>query len=228
MPPTAVPALAALTGRVTQLGATGEVPAVGTAVELRPEIPIDASDPAVAATRTDRDGKYALDKIAFGRYLISAGGGGAGSPESLITIATAALGVDMRLESVALALTYIQLTGSVVDDAGRPKAAASVWQSGADCHATTGPDGSYKFVIRQNPEGPRRILTATTADHSGFVLATDTSPQPLIRLTRPALSGVPSGVCQMSLPTVPSPSPVTIPGLRMRVAPSITVPRPNP
>jgi hypothetical protein len=225
--PTTVPTSGSLIGRVTQTGGAGEVPSVNTLVELRPEAPIDPSDPPQSATHTDRDGHYAMDKIAFGRYLISAGGGGAGSPESLVTIAALAQTVDMRLESAFLALTLVQLTGSVVDDAGRPKAAASVWESGGDCHAITATDGTYKFVVRQDTEGPRRILTATTSDRSGFILATDKSPQPVIRLTRPTQSGVPSGVCQMSLPAFPSPSPAAIPGLRMRIVPS-TLPRPNP
>ena len=170
-------------------------PAQNIAVELRPEIPTDASDPPRASTRTGQDGRYALERIANGRYLLSAGGGGAGSPQANVTGAGLDQTLDLEVESVARAPVWLQLTGRVVDANDRGVPGARVWEAGGECHATTAADGTYRLVVIGDPGGPRRILDATTSDRSGFVLATEGSPQPPIRLTRPALSGVPSDVC---------------------------------
>ena len=197
-PTTGPAALASIRGKVTGLSARGETAVANTAVELRPEVPRDASDSPRASTHTDPNGQYALERIENGRYLLSAGGGGAGSPQANVTIAGVDQTLDLQLEPVALALVFSQFSGRVVDATDKPAAAASVWEAEGNCHATTAADGSYKFVLPSDGGHVRRLLNATTPARSGFVLATDTSPQPTIRLDRPALSAVPAAACQTS------------------------------
>ena len=219
--PTATPggpaAFASLRGLVRQI--TG-APAPSIAVELRPEIPTDASDPPRASTRTGQDGRYALERVANGRYLLSAGGGGAGSPQANVTVAGVDQTLDLEIESVARALVWLQLTGRVVDANDRGVPGARVWEADGECHGTTAADGRYRFIVIGDTSGPRRVLDATTSDRSGFVLATESSPQPPIRLNRPALSGVPSDVCPTELPAAP-PAPSVRSKVIARVIPSL-------
>jgi hypothetical protein len=166
-----------------------------------------------------------LDRVENGRYLLTAGGGGAGSPQANVTIASADLILDLRVEPVAAALVFKLLTGQVTDGTNRPVSSASVWLTGGNCHATTGSDGNYAMAVIHDTSS-QRVLNATTSAGSGFVLVSDAQAQPTIKLSRPALSGVPAGVCPtrtgLSVAT-PTPAPgrvVTV--LRTVVIPRIT------
>jgi hypothetical protein len=126
-------------------------PAQDISVELRPEIPTDASDPPRAGTRTGTDGRYALERIANGRYLLSAGGGGAGSPQANVPVAGVDQTLDLEIEAVARALVWAQISGRVVDANNRGVAGARVWEAGAECHGTTAADGMYRFFVIGDP-----------------------------------------------------------------------------
>jgi hypothetical protein len=225
-PPTSAPTPlpgGSIRGSVTTFSARGSVPSANTAVELRPEVPIDPSDPPLASTHTDNGGQYMLARVQNGRYLLTAGGGGIGSPQANVTIAGSDLLVDLQLEPVAAALVHKLLTGRVVDSSSRPVSGASVWLSGGSCHANTGSDGAYSMSVILD-SGGQRVLNATTSAQSGFVLVADSATQPTIQLTRPAATGVPSDICPTTVGLqVPTPTPA--PGRVVTVLRTAILPR---
>jgi hypothetical protein len=212
-----------ISGTITSFSSGGDVPSANTNVELRPEVPTDPSDPPRASTRTNTSGQYMLARVENGRYLLTAGGGGAGSPQANVTIADADLILDLRVEPVAQALVFKLLTGRVVDASNRPVSGASTWLTGGNCHAVTGSDGTYSMAVIHDTSS-QRVLNATTSAQSGFVLVSDSEAQPTIQLSRPALSGVPSTVC----PTrtgLPGPTPTPAPGRIVTVLRTVVIPR---
>jgi hypothetical protein len=231
-PTASLPAGGSIRGTITAFTSRGYVPSTNTGVELRPEIPTDPSDPPRATARTNTDGQYMLERVENGRYLLTAGGGGIGSPRANVTIAGADLILDLQLDPIAAALVHKLLTGRVVDSGNRPVSGASVFLTDGTCHATTGSDGTYSMAVIHNTNG-QRVLNATTSAQSGFVIVSDSETQPQIQLTRPAVSGVPSDVCPTRVGlaiATPTPAPgrgVTV--LRTVVLPRITaslVPKP--
>jgi hypothetical protein len=208
-------------------------PADSLPVELRPELPIDASDPPLQLTRTKGDGSYALLGLVSGRYFLTAGSGGVGSPHLPLTIAGANLTKDLEIEDIAYLQTFATYTGLVTDGSNKPVAAASVWISGDDCHATTGSNGMYRMVVNGRGEGVRMIMVASTASASGLVVGTLTQAQATIKLTSTTRLTAPPAVCPTSPPGPPS-KPIFVPGLKIRELPSTVivlpsvVPKPKP
>jgi hypothetical protein len=227
-PPTRTPTAApppggSIRGMITTFSARGYVPSANTNVELRPEIPTDPSDPPRASTRTNSNGQYTLERVENGRYLLTAGSGGLGSPQANVTIANADLVLDLQIDPVAAAFVGRLLTGRVVDSANRPVSGASVWLINGYCHAITAPDGTYSMRVVHDTTG-QRILNATTSTRSGFVQVADAASQPAIQLTRPAVSGVPSDVCPTGS-TPPFVTPTPAPGSQVTVLRTIVIPR---
>ncbi len=199
------------------------MPSANTTVELRPEVPTDPSDPPRASSRTNTNGQYMLQRVENGRYLLTAGGGGVGSPQANVTVAGADLVLDLRLEPVATALVYKVLTGRVVDASNRPVSGASVWLTGGNCHATTVSDGTYAMAVIHDTSS-QRVLNATTSAQSGFVLVTDTEAQPMIQLSHPALSGVPPDLCATRA-GLSGATPTPAPGRIVTVLRTVVIPR---
>ena len=164
-----------------------------------------------------------LARVENGRYLLTAGGGGVGSPQANVTIAGADLVLDLRVEPVAAALVFKLLTGRVVDTSNRPVNSASVWLTGGNCHATTGSDGTYAMAVIHDTTS-QRILNAATSAQSGFVVVSDTAAQPTIQLSRPALSGVPSDVCPTRT-SLSAATPTPAPGRVVTVLRTVVIPR---
>jgi hypothetical protein len=212
-----------ISGTITTFSIRGDVPSANTTVELRPEVPTDPSDPPRASTRTNISGQYMLERVDNGRYLLTAGDGGVGSPQANVTIAGADLVLDLRLEPVATALVFTLLSGRVVDASNRPVGNASVWLTGGNCHATTASDGTYTMAVIHDTAS-QRILNATTSAQSGFVLVTNAQAQPTIQLSRPALSGAPSDICPTTIGLL-GPTPTPAPGRVVTVLRTVVIPR---